>query len=151
MNECAYIKNPVLIKEHASIQSISFQLSKPHNFALCSSTRVQLYDATSLAPKKTISRFADVVYDCAMRRDGKLLLAGDATGLVQLFDLGSRAILRTLKGHGDAVRDVGFIGSGDSVYSGSDDTTARIWDVTSQTATSTLEGHNDYVCLYMNV
>lgn len=141
-------KNPVLVKEHASIQAISFQGKAPYHFALCTSTRVQLYDANTLAAKKTISRFSDVALSCQIRHDGKLLVAGDASGLVQLFDLNSRAILRTLNGHTNAVRDVGFVGSGDAIYSTSDDSTACIWDVATQTATNTLLGHSDYVNLF---
>ena len=48
---------------------------------------------------KTVSRFRDVARSGNIRADGRLMVAGDDSGLVQVFDVNSRAILRTLKGH----------------------------------------------------
>lgn len=60
---------------------------------------MQIYSSKTHQPKKTISRFKDIAYSGSFRQDGKLIVAGDATGLVQMFDGGSRAILRSFRGH----------------------------------------------------
>jgi U3 small nucleolar RNA-associated protein 15 len=48
---------------------------------------------------KSISRFKDVARSGNIRWDGKLVVAGDDSGLVQVFDINSRAILRTFDEH----------------------------------------------------
>ena len=78
---------------------MSFPPVAPYNFAVTSSTRVQIYSSKTHRPKKTISRFNDTAYSACFREDGKLIVAGDATGVVQLFDINSRAILRKFDDH----------------------------------------------------
>lgn len=58
-----------------------------------------MYSSKTHQPKKTISRFKDIAYSGSFRQDGKLIVAGDATGLIQMFDGSSRAILRSFRGH----------------------------------------------------
>lgn len=89
---------------------------------------MQVYHQTQV--KKTISRFTDTALASKIHEDGKLLVAGDASGLVQIFDLNSRAILRSLKGHSNAVRTVSFAGK--NILSGSDDNTVKLWDITTE-------------------
>lgn len=87
------------MKEFAAVSSIHFSETKPHDFAVTASTRIQIYSSKTHQVKKTISRFKDVAYSGTIRADGRLVVAGDATGLIQLFDIGSRAILRTFRDH----------------------------------------------------
>ncbi|KAG5463308.1 MAG: WD40-repeat-containing domain protein [Olpidium bornovanus] len=87
-------KSPILIKEFDAISCVHFSPAAPHDFVVTSSTRAQVYSSQTHSVKKTISRFQDVVLSAAFRDDGKLLVAGDATGLVQVFDLSSRAAAR---------------------------------------------------------
>lgn len=94
-----YNQSPIVIKEYASVTSINFSPVSPYDFAVTSSTRVQVYSSKTHQPKKTISRFKDIAYSGSFRQDGKLIVAGDATGMIQMFDVGSRAILRSFKGH----------------------------------------------------
>lgn len=94
-----YNQSPIVIKEYASVTSINFSPVSPYDFAVTSSTRVQVYSSKTHQPKKTISRFKDIAYSGSFRQDGKLIVAGDATGLIQMFDVGYRAILRSFKGH----------------------------------------------------
>ncbi|KAI9089601.1 WD40-repeat-containing domain protein [Phlyctochytrium arcticum] len=138
-------KSPVLLKEYAAISSIHFSPVAPFDFAVTSSTRVQVYNANTQSIKKTISRFSDTAYSAHIREDGKLLVAGDASGLLQIFDLGSRAILRTLRGHDGAVHLSQFSPDHKHVLSGSDDKTVRIWDVPTEAALATFDAHQDYV------
>jgi U3 small nucleolar RNA-associated protein 15 len=93
----------------------------PHDFAVSSSTRVrrftvqgsfsfvlllniipdqvQIFNPSTNEPKKTITRFKDVVYGARFRGDGKLLVAGGEEGIVRVFDTSSRAIFRSFEGH----------------------------------------------------
>ncbi|CAO3616719.1 unnamed protein product [Cunninghamella blakesleeana] len=138
-------KSPILIKEYGSIPSIYFSPVAPYDFAVTSSTRVQIYSAKTHQPKKTISRFKDIAYSASFRHDGKLIVAGDATGLVQLFDVNSRAILRTFREHTMPVHVTKFSNDKTNIMSASDDKTVRIWDIPTETSINIFEGHEDYV------
>ncbi|KAG6816921.1 hypothetical protein H0H87_001623 [Tephrocybe sp. NHM501043] len=139
-------KHPVFVKEYAPITSIHFSPTKPHRYAVTAATRVQIYAPRTQKITKTISRFKDVARSGSIRQDGKLVVAGDDSGLVQVFDINSRAILRTLDSHKQPVHVTRFSTlSPTQVLSCSDDTTAKIWDVPSQSTISTFTSHTDYV------
>lgn len=72
------------IKEYAPITSINFSNSNPSRYAVTSATRVQVYNPKSNQLTKTISRFKDVARSGEIRNDGKLLIAGDDSGLIQV-------------------------------------------------------------------
>jgi hypothetical protein len=78
-------KHPVFIKEYAPVTSIHFSPSKPHRYAVTAATRVQIYAPRTQKVTKTIARFKDVARSGNIRSDGKLVIAGDDTGLVQVF------------------------------------------------------------------
>ncbi|VDB85387.1 unnamed protein product [Peniophora sp. CBMAI 1063] len=139
-------KHPVFVKQYAPVTSIHFAPSKPYNYAVTAASRVQIYAPRTNALTKTISRFKDTARSANIRGDGRLLVAGDDSGLVQIFDLNSRAILRTLDGHKQPVHVARFSAlDPTNVLTCSDDATVRIWDVPSQTATSLFTEHTDYV------
>ncbi|OBZ70427.1 U3 small nucleolar RNA-associated protein 15 [Grifola frondosa] len=95
---------------------------------------------------KTISRFKDVARSGCIRGDGKLVVAGDDTGLIQVFDINSRAILRTLDSHKQPVHVTKFSSLNQTqVLSCSDEYHRQIVDVPSQSAISTFTDHTDYV------
>ena len=77
-------KHPVFIKEYAPVTSVQFSPSKPHRYAVTAATRVQIYAPRTQKVTKTISRFKDVARSGNIRPDGKLVVAGDDTGLVQV-------------------------------------------------------------------
>jgi U3 small nucleolar RNA-associated protein 15 len=77
-------KHPVFVKEYAPITSIHFALLKPHRYAVTAATRVQIYAPRTQKITKTISRFKDVARSGCIRGDGKLVLAGDDSGLIQV-------------------------------------------------------------------
>ncbi|EKM80085.1 hypothetical protein AGABI1DRAFT_106361, partial [Agaricus bisporus var. burnettii JB137-S8] len=92
------------------------------------------------------SRFKDVARSGNIRPDGKLVVAGDDSGLVQIFDINSRAILRTLDSHKQPVHVSKFSAlSPTQILTCSDDTTAKVWDIPSQASICTFFDHNDYV------
>jgi len=78
-------RHPVFIKEYAPVTSIHFSPSKPHRYAVTAATRVQIYAPRTQKVTKTISRFKDVARSGNIRSDGKLVVAGDDTGLVQVL------------------------------------------------------------------
>ena len=80
-------KSPVFVKEYAPVTSIHFSPSKPHRFAVTAATRVQIYAPRTQKVIKTISRFKDVARSGNIRGDGKLVVAGDDSGLVQVRTL----------------------------------------------------------------
>ncbi|KAF7292448.1 WD40 repeat-like protein [Mycena chlorophos] len=139
-------KSPVFIKEYAPVTAIHFAPSKPHRFAVTAATRVQIYAPRTQKLTKTISRFKDVARSACIRADGKLVVAGDDSGLVQIFDINSRAILRTLDSHKQPTHVTKFSTlEPTQVLSCSDDTTAKLWDVPSQSAITTFTSHSDYI------
>ncbi|KAK0242831.1 Trp-Asp repeat-containing protein [Armillaria nabsnona] len=139
-------KYPVFVKEYAPVTSVHFSPSKPHRYAVTAATRVQIYAPRTQKVTKTIARFKDVARSGTIRADGKLVVAGDDTGLIQVFDINSRAILRTLDSHKQPVYVTKFSTlTPTQILSCSDDTTAKLWDVPSQTSISTFTSHTDYV------
>lgn len=139
-------KHPVFIKEYAPITAIHFSLPRPHRYAVTAATRVQIYAARTQKVVKTISRFKDVARSGNIRADGRLVVAGDDTGLVQIFSINSRAILRTFDSHKQPVHVTKFSPlSPTEVLSCSDDTTVRLWDVPSQVEHVVFTSHTDYV------
>ncbi|KDR83698.1 hypothetical protein GALMADRAFT_133119 [Galerina marginata CBS 339.88] len=139
-------KHPVFVKEYAPITSVQFSPSKPHRYAVTAATRVQIYAPRTQKLTKTISRFKDVARSGCIREDGKLVVAGDDSGLIQVFDINSRAVLRTLDSHKQPVHVTKFSSlSPTHVLSCSDDTSVIFWDVPSQTPITTFTDHTDYV------
>jgi len=139
-------KSPLVFNSFSSITHINFSPVNPHDIIISSAARVQIFSSKTRTVAKTISRFKDTVYSGNIRSDGRILVAGDKTGLVQIFDVGSRAILRTFDQHKQPVQTTKFSpASATTVLSTSDDTTVRLWDISSQDATSTFLGHEDYV------
>lgn len=139
-------KAPVFVKEYAPVTSIHFTHSKPHAYAVTAASRVHIYAPRTQKITKTIARFKDVARSGFIRDDGKLLVAGDDSGLIQIFDVNSRAILRSLDAHKQPVHVTKFSSLDHTqVLSCSDDTTVRLWDVPSQSAVVTFTAHTDYV------
>jgi len=77
-------KHPVFIKEYAPVTSVHFSAAKPHCYAVTVATRVQIYAPRTQKITKTISRFKDIARSGHIRGDGKLIVAGDDSGLVQV-------------------------------------------------------------------
>jgi U3 small nucleolar RNA-associated protein 15 len=77
-------KHPIFVKEYAPVTSVHFSPSKPHRYAVTAATRVHIYAPRTQKITKTISRFKDVARSGSIREDGKLVVAGDDSGLVQV-------------------------------------------------------------------
>ncbi|KAK7951562.1 uncharacterized protein PG986_007290 [Apiospora aurea] len=115
-------------------------------FAVTTGTRVQLYSIRTRKLVKTITRFGDIARSGDVRRDGRIMVAGDDQGKIQVFDVNSRAILKTWTQHKQPVWTTKFSPADlTSLMSTSDDKTVRLWDLPSQDSTTSFVGHTDYV------
>jgi hypothetical protein len=85
-------KSPVFVKEYAPVTSVHFALSKPHRYAVTAAARVHIYAPRTQKITKTIARFKDVARSGFIRDDGKLLVAGDDSGLIQVTSLSSTSV-----------------------------------------------------------
>lgn len=122
------------------------EASTDGHFAVTTGTRVQIYSVRTRKLDKTVTRFADVARCGDIRRDGKVIVAGEDTGRVQVFDVNSRAILKTWMTHKQPVWTTKFSRTQlTNLLSASDDKTVRLWDLTSNDPTQTFVGHQDYV------
>lgn len=116
------------------------------SFVITTGTRLQIYSNRTRKLVKTITRFGDVARSGDIRKDGKVVVAGDDTGRMQVFDVNSRAILKTWTEHKLPVWTTKFSPTEmTTLLSASDDKTVRLWDLPSNEATTTFVGHDDYV------
>ena len=122
-------------------------LSHPSDlFAVTSGTRVNLYSIRTRKPIKIINRFGDTAHGAEIRRDGRVMVAGDETGTIQVFDVNTRAIFKTWKEHKQPVWTTKFSPSDPTaLMSASDDRTVRLWDLPSESSTTKFVGHQDYI------
>ncbi|KAI4164146.1 MAG: hypothetical protein LQ342_002110 [Letrouitia transgressa] len=137
-NPVTYISSP---------QAPSSALTTPSDhFAVTTGRTVQLFSIRNRKLVKSINRFSDIAHGAEIRRDGRVLVAGDETGAIQVFDVHSRAILKTWKEHKQPVWMTKFSPNEmTSLMSGSDDKTVRLWDLPAQESVTTFRGHQDYV------
>lgn len=152
--------SPIFIKEFAPINSINFvpttgvssssnndlaSIASKQKFSVTSATRVQVFNMRTVKVTKVFSRFKDVARSGTFRSDGKLLVAGDDSGLVQVFDAQSKSVLRQLKGHELPVHSVKFSCDPTKIASASDDRTVRLWDMPEEKEQRIFRNHQDYV------
>lgn len=138
-------KNQLLIPSPTSYPVVHIS-SNNDSFAVTTGTRIQIFSNRTRKLLKTITRFGDVARSGEIRKDGRVLVAGDDTGKIQVFDVNSRAILKTWVQHKQPVWTTRFSQTDlTTLLSASDDKTVRLWDLPSNEPTTTFVGHNDYV------
>ncbi|KAI5952863.1 utp15 [Candida jiufengensis] len=143
--------NPQLIKENHPINHVEFNPQSPQDFAITSSTRIQIFSSKTRQIIKTFSRFKDVVYSSNFRFDGKLLVASDASGLVSIYDsYQPRNLLVSINPSSHPTHVAKFHPTiGTQLLTGSDDRILRLWDI-SQTSKGPIlqfdeSQHKDYI------
>ncbi|KAI1121198.1 WD40-repeat-containing domain protein [Nemania abortiva] len=115
-------------------------------FAVTAGPRVQIYSVKTRKLVKTFTRFGDNARSGEIRRDGRILVAGEDSGRIQVFDVKSRAILKTWTQHKQPVWTTKFSPTDlTTLMSASDDRSVRLWDLPSSEPTSVFLGHTDYV------
>lgn len=145
-------KFPVVTKYNASINSIDFSETEPHEFAITSGVTVFLYDPFTNQVKRSLTQFKQNVRCATFRPDGRLLVSGGDDRRVRVFNVANKGLLKQLKGHTGPVQDACFVSNDPSkLLSVSEDQTVRYWDLTADQAIHTFEGHTDYVrCIRVN-
>ena len=137
-NPVTHISNP--------LPPLNALVQASDHFAVTTGTRVQIFSVRNRKLVKTISRFDDIAHGAEIRRDGRVMVAGDETGAIQVFDINSRAILKTWKEHKQPVWATKFSPTEPTtLMSASDDRTVRLWDLPSQESVTTFVGHQDYI------
>ncbi|CCH62782.1 hypothetical protein TBLA_0I01220 [Henningerozyma blattae CBS 6284] len=137
-----------LVKEHNSVTHLAFNPQHPYDFAVTSSTRVQIFSSRTRQVVKTFSRFKDVVYSASFRNDGKLLVAGDATGLVSVYDsYNPRTLLLSINASSHPTHVTKFHAHDTTtLLTSSDDRVTRLWDIShAYEPISEFTGASDYV------
>lgn len=140
--------NSQLVKEHNAITHINFDPNSPHDFAVTSSTRIQVFSSKTRKVVKNFTRFKDTVYSGEFRNDGKLLVAGDASGLVQIFDAHHpRTLLVTITPSSHPTHVTKFHPTiNTQLLTCSDDRVARLYDISqSQKPIISFNNHEDYI------
>ncbi|KAK6457218.1 UTP15 C terminal-domain-containing protein [Scheffersomyces xylosifermentans] len=138
--------SPQLIKENHPITHIHFNPASPNDFAITSSTRIQVFSSKTRQVIKTFSRFKDVVYSGEFRYDGKLLVAADATGLVSIYDsYQPRNLLVSLNPSSHPTHVAKFHPTiGNQLITGSDDRIVRLYDISQTTKGPIIEFNDSY-------
>ncbi|VEU22307.1 DEKNAAC103674 [Brettanomyces naardenensis] len=140
--------NSQLVKEHNAVTHINFDPKSPHDFAVTSSTRVQIFSSKTRKVTKSFTRFSDTVYSGEFRHDGKLLVAGDASGLVQVYDAHHpKTLLVTVRPSSHPTHVTKFHPSITAqLLTCSDDRVARLYDISdTQKPLASFGDHQDYV------
>jgi len=145
-----YWKNlefPVTKKELAAVSYIEFSPAAPHDYAVTSSAKVEVFDHRTQQSLKAFRHFRQVAYSGSYRGDGRLLVAGGDEPVVQLFDVTqfNLDLKRSFKGHKAAVHVCRFLSDNVRLFSGSDDKTVRVWDIATQSQLITFTDHQDYI------
>jgi len=125
--------------------SVSSYAPDGNTFAVAQSTRLSLWEMKSMKMIHQFDRFKELVTACSFRSDGKLLLAGDASGKTSVLNLEGKSTLKRLTRHRGAVSCCGFGLLRANCITGGNDKTVRYWDIANATEISKWDAHKDGV------
>mmetsp|Transcript_96540 Transcript_96540/g.216184 ORF Transcript_96540/g.216184 Transcript_96540/m.216184 type:complete len:515 (+) Transcript_96540:95-1639(+) len=132
--------------EASRIVGVSFSAA-PHRLAVVSGTKVGIFKHAKegrYEADSNVSKFKDLAQCAAWRSDGKLMLAGEASGTCAVIETETRKVLRRLRGHNDAVVCAAFAAADKTrCATGGRDGKLRIWDVATCELLRTVDAHTD--------
>jgi len=134
-------------KDAARVLALAFSPEKPHRLAVVSGTKVGLWQASKSGDAEaasSVSKFKDITQCVSWRSDGKLMLAGEASGSCAVIEMETKKVLRRFRGHGDAVTCCAFAAADRSrAATGGRDGKLRVWDVATSELLQTIDAHSD--------
>lgn len=140
-------KAKALQAEAARVVNLAFCPTSPHRLAVVNGTRVGFFKYNQDGVPESdgaLTKFKDLAQCVSWRSDGRLLLAGEASGSCAVVETETKKVLRRFRGHGDAVTCAAFATADKTRAStGSRDGKLRFWDVVSGDLVSTVAAHTD--------
>lgn len=128
-----------------AIQALAFS-PQAKLIAVGSYAQVQLLDAATRQPVRTIEGVAGKVNALRFSADGSMLFAaaGDAGigGIAYQWKTADGSLVRTYEGHKDALYALALSPDGQTLATGSYDQKIKLWKVADGTEIKTLTGHN---------
>ena len=87
--------------EHAgAVNHVEFSPRSPYEVAVSASQKVSFLDAHTAQIRRALSRgLKSIAYSGSFRKDGLMLVTGNADSVVSVFRLQDWALTRRLKGH----------------------------------------------------
>ncbi|CDR43273.1 CYFA0S11e02938g1_1 [Cyberlindnera fabianii] len=142
-----YTNTRIVEQSNFSVSHIHFNPQSPHDFAVTSSTRINVFSSKTREVVQTYSRFKDTVYSGVFNQEGRLLMAGDFSGLVQIFQTNDKSLIRTIKPTSYPTMVTRFHPTlRTQLLTASDDRVARLYDLSDTTTpVITFDDHEDYV------
>jgi WD40 repeat protein/transcriptional regulator with XRE-family HTH domain len=106
---------------------------------------IKVWDVYSGKLLKTIQGYSRLIGGNAFSQDGKLLVEGDANGVVRIFDVVENRYLTTFKGHAGPIWCVEFSPDGNSFATCADDRIVKLWNARDFQCLKTFTGHTGYL------
>ncbi len=106
---------------------------------------IKVWDVYSGKLLKTIQGYSRLIGGNAFSPDGKLLVEGDANGVVRIYDVDENRYLTTFKGHAGPIWCVEFSPDGNSFATCADDRVVKLWDARDFQCLKTYTGHTGYL------
>jgi WD40 repeat protein len=127
------------------IQALAFS-PKTGLIAAGTHASVQLLDATTRLPKRTLENIAGKVNALAFSADGTMLFAaaGEAglAGVAYQWKVADGTLVRKFEGHKDALYALALSPDGTTLATGSYDQKIKLWNLADGKETKTITGHN---------
>jgi eukaryotic-like serine/threonine-protein kinase len=142
-NDRARVRNRTRLKKRTtedSVDPFDFFSNSP-DVVIKPVPAVQVWDARTGKPERTLEGHTGDVTSVAFSADGKRIVSGSRDGTVKVWEAQTGQETLTLKGHTDHVLSVSFSADGKRIASGSEDKTLKVWDAQTGQEALTLKGH----------